>query len=320
MITNVLIISLAVLISLSLLVLFGSYIAYRRAFYNNPKKNRVDPYRHIKNDGTPEDEKSRTLIENVQKLPYRDVFTTSHDGLRLHAKFFSCGNVSAPVAIQMHGYKSHPYIDFSGGCPLALKMGFDVIAVSQRACGESEGRTLTFGENESRDALRWIEYVRENLGADRKIILFGVSMGAATVIMAAGRGLPESVHGVVADCPCSSAKDIVIRVANKMGLPGIYLYPLARLGGILFGNFDPNRAEPREFVKNSKVPILLIHGEGDTFVPADMSREIAAASRAVELHIFPDAPHGQSFIYDEERYTALLNEFCNRCLSDSKNA
>lgn len=293
----------------------GGYITYRMAFYNNPKKNKVDPYTYIKDNEDPRNLFSKGLIDNILKIPYKDIYTESYDGLRLRGRLYMVDE-NAPFAIQFHGYKSTPMIDFSGGGEFVMNMGVNVIMVDQRACGESEGRTVSFGYHESSDVLSWVEYVSNNYGKDRKILLFGVSMGAATVIIAAGRGLPKNVVGVCADCPCSSTSEIVTKVIYDMKLPGKLLYPLVRVGAMLYGKFDPDAAEAKRIVRKASVPILLIHGEGDDFVPCDMSRDIAAASELVELHTFPEAPHGLSFVYDTDRYKDIAKEFCERCLKD----
>ena len=312
-------ISIAILIIecigvLALLVIFlGGYITYRMTFYNNPKKNKVDPYKYIKDNDEPRNLFSKSLIDRVLSIPCEDIYTTSYDGLKLHGRLYTVDK-NAPFAIQFHGYKSSPMIDFSGGGEMAMKMGMNVIMVDERASGESEGHTISFGYHESMDVRSWVKYVSDNYGKDRKIILFGVSMGAATVIIAAGQGLAENVVGVCADCPCSSTKEIITKVIYDMKLPGRLLYPLVRVGAIIYGKFDPNVAEAKAAVKNTKTPILLIHGEGDKFVPCSMSREIAVASGLVELHTFSEAGHGLSFIYDTERYLKTEEEFCLRCL------
>ena len=102
-----------------------------------------------------------------------------------------------------------------------------------------------------------------------------------------------------------------------MKLPGKLLYPLVRVGAKIYGKFDPNEADAAGLVGGTRVPILLIHGEGDNFVPCDMSRAIASASKLVELHTFPEATHGLSFVYDTERYKRIADEFCLRCLGES---
>ena len=64
-----------------------------------------------------------------------------------------------------------------------------------------------------------------------------------------------------------------------------------------------------------KVPVLLIHGDHDHFVPCDMSRELYAANpEKIRLEIFPGAGHGLSFLLDPERYEQLVREFSQKVL------
>ena len=300
-----------------LLVLLLAYITYRLIFYHDPKRDKVDPYKYIKDNDEPRNLFSKSLIDNILKIPYEDIYVTSHDGLRLHARLYTVSD-GAPFALQFHGYKSSPMIDFSGGGVFAMEMGFNVITVDERACGESEGKTVSFGFFEAEDALCWIDYVGERWGRDRKIMIFGMSLGAATVVLRAGLGVPESVVGAVADCPYSSTRRILMKEIGERHLSPGLLYPAVRLGAKIFGGFDPDLAEPAVHVANAKIPILLIHGEGDKFVPCDMSRSIARSSSLVSLHTFPEAGHGLSFIYDTDRYKTIVADFVDRCMNNGK--
>lgn len=91
--------------------------------------------------------------------------------------------------------------------------------------------------------------------------------------------------------------------------------PLVRLSARLFGRFSLRESGAAEAVKRAKVPILIIHGEDDRFVPCDMSREIRAANPdCVQLEIFPDAGHGLSYIVDTARYTRVVVGFEKKIL------
>ena len=127
---------------------------------------------------------SEKMIRDALSVPYEDVFITSFDGLRLHAKFYAAPDPKAPVQIMFHGYKSAAERDFCGGLREGIDGGFNVLLVDQRAHGESEGKYLTFGVNERFDCLSWANYAAERFGRDVKIYLYGISMGAATVLMA----------------------------------------------------------------------------------------------------------------------------------------
>ncbi|MBE6634855.1 MAG: alpha/beta hydrolase [Ruminococcaceae bacterium] len=308
-----LIVLIAVIGTAALVTAALCLITYNMAFYRNPKKHKADPYRAIKDD-SPGSVYSRKLIDHIVSLKYENIYTESHDGLRLRARLYKVKE-DAPFVIQCHGYKSTPMLDFSGGGALAMEMSMNVIMIDQRAHGESEGRTISFGLNESRDLSAWVEYVVKNYGEDRKILLNGISMGAATVLMASAMPLPKNVVGIAADCPYSSTKEIIKKVIRDMHLPADILYPFVRLGARVLGGFDPDKCNPEEAVKSASLPILLVHGEADSFVPFYMSERIKASNPNIEFHAFPNADHGKSFIEDTDRYKTAFIEFSERCLA-----
>ena len=136
-------------------------------------------------------------------------------------------------------------------------------------------------------------------------------MGAATVMIAVGEPLPENVVGVLADCGYTSAKDIIKKVIRDMKLPASILYPFVRLGAIIYGRFDPNKASPKEALRKSKLPIIFIHGDTDAFVPYCMSEKNFAvcASQKKALVTIEGAGHGLAFPKNEEKYFDALKDF-----------
>ncbi len=288
---------------LILLILSASYFSYRKAFYSSPKKRIVA---HLVPD-SPEYEKTRPtikrLIEEMEKIPYEQVYITSFDGTKLAARYYHLSD-SAPLQIQFHGYRSAAVRDFSGGFQLAQKMGRNILVVDQRAHGKSGGSTICFGIKEKYDCLEWIKYAINRFG-DIPIMLTGISMGAATVLMASELDLPENVKCIVADCPYTSPYEIIARQCKEMGIPPKIGMFFIRLGAWLFGNLKISGG-PEEAVKNTKVPILLVHGEKDNFVPCEMGRRIYEANpKMITFEVFPEAAHGISFIVDTERYEKL---------------
>ena len=191
--------------------------------------------------------------------------------------------------------------------------------IEQRAHCSSEGKTISFGVNERQDCLDWTRYAVNRFGPETRILLMGISMGAASVLMASALPLPENVRGIIADCPYTSPKAIICEVARQRGLPGRVMWPFVELSARLYGRFSPSSADAVEAVKHASVPILLIHGEADSFVPCDMGRQIAAANPSlIEFHTFPGAEHGISYLTDTPRYTEIVNQFCRRVLCDGK--
>ena len=233
----------------------------------------------------------------------------------LYATYYHVAD-NAPLHIQFHGYKGNYLRDFCAGNKLARDMRHNTLVIQQRGHTKSFGRTISFGIKERHDCIAWIKYANERFGDKTPLILSGVSMGAATVLMASEMDLPNNVAGIIADCPYSSPKDIIMREAKRMKYPAKAIMPIIWLGGAIWGGFNLFESDAIRAVKNSKCPILLLHGEDDRFVPCDMSREIYKNSDKsnTTLITFPNAAHGMSYIVDTEKYTQEVEKFISSIL------
>ncbi len=300
---------LIALISVLAVVLITAFIIFYRIFYSVRKKSTeeypmpdgeiYEPYYDI----------MRGWQKEIRALPHRDIEIKSHDGLILRGKYYEYQK-GAPIELMFHGYKGRAESDLCGGVMRCFKLGRSVLTVDHRASGDSEGRVITFGVNESRDCEKWVEYIVNNIDKDARIILTGISMGAATVMIAAASELPENVIGVLADCGYTSAKAIIKKVMREMKLPADLLYPFARLGARLYGGFDPDERSPIDAVKRARVPIIFIHGDTDAFVPYEMSVENynACVSRK-RLVTVKGAGHGLAYPIDPKLYLDEITEF-----------
>lgn len=307
---------LFVILVLFIYVLMLSYTSYRIAFRaperlpeDAPAMPGVSQYMEYKEtiDG---------CIRSVMEQKYESVSIISFDGLRLYGRYYHVKE-GAPLQILFHGYKSSGYVDCCGETALAQKLGHNVLVVDQRSQGKSEGSTITFGILERRDCVSWAEYAQNRFGREEKVVLAGISMGAATVLMANDLSLPENVKGIIADCPYSSPKEVICKVGRELHFPLIFLYPFVKLGARVYGIFSLEESSAIEAVKTAKIPILLLHGEADDFVPCKMSQEIKqAGGDRVELHTFPGAEHGMSYIVDEKRYEEVITAFLERVLGE----
>ena len=254
-----------------------------------------------------------TLIRTMNSIPYEPVYITSHDGLRLRARLYDA-RPGAPVAICFHGWRGTPSRDFSGGASMLIRNGWRVLLIEQRGQKGSEGHTMTFGAKERLDCLRWTRWAADRSGAESKIMLFGISMGAATVLLASELDFPRSLRGIIADCPYSSPRKIIVNTAAGMHIPGWTLI-FARIGAALLGGFKLTDIDASDCVKKSKVPILIIHGEADSFVPPYMSEGPAeACPETVKRITVPGADHALSFLVDPEKYKAAVEEFFRRTM------
>ncbi len=280
----------------ALAALGGLYGLYRYAFYS-PRGAQNDDH-HIS--------------KNPQMQVYREEISRAIDAL--NAVRYYPATPGAPLVIACHGYRGTPSRDFSAGAEIYRSMGCALLLIEERGQCGSAGHTITFGAMEKYDVLLWTRWAAERFG-DLPILLVGNSMGAATALMASALGLPENVRGVIADCPYTSAKDIICSVGRGSVVPMELLYPFVRLSAKLFGHADLTQADALSAVKSARVPILLIHGEDDRFVPCDMSRAIAAANpEKIEFHTFPGAGHGLSCLVDMPRYEALVKAFAARTI------
>lgn len=309
----------AALIILGALIIFAlafSYYAYRSAFYHLPRADE-DVYRLPKGEQYErERERMTALIAELDALPFEEVRIKSQDGKTLFGRYYHVAD-GAPLEIQLHGYHGAAIRDFCGGNKLAREAGRNTLLIDERAHGKSGGRTITFGIKERGDCAAWINYACERFGNDTPIILSGVSMGAATVLMAAELDLPQNVVAIMADSPYTSPEAIIHKVCRDRGLPPAPTMVFIRLGAILYGHFRLT-GSAIDAVKKANVPILIVHGEDDRFVPCEMAREIyESAPDKIALETFPDAGHGISYIADTERYASVTEKFIEKCLKKS---
>ena len=299
------------LIALLALVAIISYGCFRMAFYV-PRKRPLPKEEYPIPEGEiyePFRDMMVNWIKEVRQIPCEAVRIRSFDGLTLTGKLYEYAP-DAPIELMFHGYRGNAERDLCGGVQRCFALGRSVLLVDQRCCGDSDGTVITFGIHESKDCHSWLEFLLERFGPDRKIILTGISMGAATVVMAAGKPLPENVIGVLADCGYSSPKAIIQDVIRQMKLSPSLCYPFVKLAARVYGNFDLEEDSPLEAVTRANVPIIFYHGEDDAFVPCRMSKTVfdACPSRKQFVTV-PGAGHGLAYPVDQERYLRTLREF-----------
>lgn len=292
-----------------------AFFCYKRVFYSPPRK-RLGDDEYLLPEGDiyePFHDRMLAWMKETRAMPYERVSITSFDGLTLRGRYYEYQK-GAPVELLFHGYKSNSERDLCGGVQRCFALGRNVLLVDHRASGESDGNVITFGINERKDCLKWIDFVIEKFGKDVKIMLGGISMGAATVLMAGGEKLPKNVVCIVGDCGYSSAKEIIMKTAKEMGFPPKLAYPFIKLGARVFGKFDLEETSPIEAMKTCQTPVLIFHGDTDEFVPMEMGERLYDACQAKKrLVIVKGAGHGLAYPMDKDGYVSAIKEFEKEC-------
>ena len=298
-----------VIASLVLLVLLTSLVCFFMTFYSF-RGAKIDQV--FLPDGEEYQRFKPQIIQDIQdarNMNYVEMSITSFDGLKLVGKYYELEK-GLPMEIMFHGYKGTGERDLSTGIKRAHLCKRNALVIDQRASGGSEVHVMTFGINESKDCLSWINHCIKYFGDDVKIMITGISMGAATVMNASFYDLPKNVVGILADCGYDSAKDIIINTIKNMKLPPKIFYPFVKLGARLYGRFNLEEISPIEAIQKCKLPIMFIHGDTDDFVPSYMSQNVYDACNSTKKIVFiKNAGHGIAYLVEPKQYIDELEDF-----------
>lgn len=254
-------------------------------------------------------------LNRLAALPHEEVEITSFDGLCLRGHLYAVPDAQRTFLL-VHGYRSTGYNDFNAQAVYYIEqLHANVLIVDQRAHGSSEGRRIDFGVSERYDVRAWAAYLTERFGEQLPLYLNGISMGCASVLLAADGPLPPNVRGVIADCGYTSPWDeFAYLIKWKQHLPVRPLLYAAEaltraLAGWDFRSITPNRA-----VRRLRLPVLFLHGGGDTFVPTFMTqRNYEDCVSEKEIYIVPGAIHAQSYFCDTPGVQQRIERFVQRC-------
>lgn len=240
------------------------------------------------------------------------VETIGSDGTKLTGHLYTC-KYPKRLIIAVHGWRSTWNRDFGLAADFWFENNCNVLFIEQRCQGESGGEYIGFGLLERYDCKAWTEWAHERYEGKLPVYLDGVSMGAATVLMASGLNLPESVKGIIADSGFTSPHAIWKHITeNHMHLK---YAPIKNMVDIICKrkiNMGGEAYSTLEALKVNKTPVLFAHGTADPFVPVEMTYENYMACKAPKrLVIVPGAAHGMSFYVERERYAKELLAFWN---------
>ncbi len=256
--------------------------------------------------GNKEENKRPYYEEWLETVNVQEVSIISHDGLKLCGHYISIPDAKRNV-LMMHGWRGM-WKDCVGLARELVKEKCNVLIIEERAQGNSEGRFMGFGVKESYDCRTWYRFLHRDNALP--VYLMGESMGASTVMMAAGRKLPSYIKGIIADCGFTTPYEIVRKVilGHEGGTEG--LVKLLERRCIRKAGYSLKGASATESMKKCKVPVFFAHGTADSFVPHRMSvANYRACAARKTLYLVDGAEHCGCFEKNPEEYVYRLKKF-----------
>ena len=315
---QIFLILLLLLVILTAVLAAGSFALFQNAVRRGRRQRAAEPDALLPPPESYEGKRRRQTLE-AEKLResrrLQPVEILSADGLRLRGNFLASEQPTRKIVLSVHGYRCSGLREWGLFAGYYHRRGYHLLMPDNRAHGASEGRYIGFGWLDRLDILRWCGYLCERFGPDCEILLHGISMGAATVLMAGGEAqLPSQVKGIVADCGFTCAWDELryrMRADFRFKTP-ILLWAADKLCQKRAG-YRLKEASALEQVKHCTTPVLFIHGDADTYVPTEMVYELYAACSAPKtLFIQRGAIHANSYLTSPEKYEKALEEFFGR--------
>lgn len=311
------IIILIIMFIIILVLLVVIYFAVGNYFFDIALSTNTSKTFVIGEEAERTEEEQKMLDRNLNWLEEKsdDVYIMSlEDNLRLHAYEIINENTSDVWVIAIHGYISegkqmiYPAKEF-------YNMGYNVLVVDLRGHGKSEGEYVGMGWQDRLDVIQWINYIIGK-NKDSKIILYGISMGASTVMMTTGEELPVNVRLAIEDCGYTSAWDeLEIKLEELFNLPSFPVLNAANTVCNIRANYDLKEASCIKQVEKSITPTLFIHGSEDNFVPFKMLDKLyESANCEKEKLIVEGAGHAEASSVNPKLYWSTVYKFMQRYL------
>lgn len=279
-----------------------SYFAY--------KKISEEMFDHVFKRSDKQEEVKQKYIDWLKESNTSRVRVNSFDGLKLNA-YYVKNHENHRYIILVHGIWSSKVFNYPRAYEFD-KLGYNVLIIDQRSAGDSEGEYYTYGQKESLDLLLWINFIIKN-DPEANICLYGVSMGAATVMLSSANKLPDNVKCIVEDCGYSSVQeefDHYIRKYFKLQYTKPVLFLLERIMIEKLGMHYYD-ASPKDALKSNEIPLLIIHGDKDDFVPFEMSKKIYNSNLGIKKYYrVPGVEHTEAIL--DKNYFVNIDDFIKK--------
>lgn len=251
-----------------------------------------------------------SAMDFVQGIDRQKVEMTASDGTVLVGDL--CSHGSDTLVIMFHGYNVKPWLNYAIPGRLLYEAGYDLLMTDQRGHARSGGKHTTMGVKEADDVLEWVDWAGKNTSA-KNIVLYGVSMGGTTVLLACDRIEPGRVKALVTDGGYTSVYDEMCRDLGKRHMPYRLMLPYLCLmaKGILKVDLKKN---VRDSLGRNRIPTVFLHGKSDATVPFEQGRASYEACASEKLMIVcEEANHTCTLLAGAPETGKQLLEFIGTC-------
>lgn len=303
----------------ALLVVFAAATTYG-SFYLVDYALKSAPESHRKNWGKAMDwypELKHWLDSIKTEGAWSDTFAIMPDGLRAHAVCIKSRKAEGRTAVVVHGYTNNS-IDMLHIARIYNKeMHYNVVLPDLHGHGLSQGDDIQMGWFDRLDVLKWIDLAPKmfsTVGDSMRLVVHGISMGAATTMCVSGEHTPDYVKCFVEDCGYTSAWDeFAHELRGRFSLPEFpLLYTASWLTQAKYG-WSFKEASPLKQVAKCKKPMFFIHGDKDTFVPTWMVYPLYEAKpQPKQLWIAPGSEHAFAYRDHREEYIKKVEAFVGK--------
>lgn len=255
-----------------------------------------------------EESNGQNISDEVLNAPHERVEIMARNGYKLSARVYFADKKSDNWIVALHGYNNRS-LTMAKYALIFNKLGYNVLAPDMRRSGLSEGKTITFGYYERKDAEDWIEYLYKAYKPN-EIGLYGISLGAATVNLVAS--IRNDIKFVISYCSFSSFKDIILARGPDYFKKIILLYPSIVIGGYILSKAALNTVNIENAVSNISCPMLILHSKKDAFTPYTQSVKLSKANPNAELYLFEEGAHARAYATSPKEYEKVITDFINK--------
>ena len=303
----------------ALLVVFAAATTYG-SFYLVDYALKSAPESHRKNWGKAMDwyPELKPWLDSIKtEGAWSDTFAIMPDGLRAHAVCIKSRKAEGRTAVVVHGYTNNS-IDMLHIARIYNKeMHYNVVLPDLHGHGLSQGDDIQMGWFDRLDVLKWIDLAPKmfaTVADSMRLVVHGISMGAATTMCVSGEHTPDYVKCFVEDCGYTSAWDeFAHELRGRFSLPEFpLLYTASWLTQAKYG-WSFKEASPLKQVAKCKKPMFFIHGDKDTFVPTWMVYPLYEAKpQPKQLWIAPGSEHAFAYRDHREEYIKKVEAFVGK--------